>query len=85
MQEFIMEVDINVQKLAKIKSSEINKALGFFIFFFGIVIVVATLFTTTFIGQMTNLIAGLVLAAIGGGMVIKARLVIKSIKFEKED
>ncbi len=31
-----MEVDTNIEKLQKIKNSEINKALGFFILFFGL-------------------------------------------------
>ena len=74
-----MEVDTNIEKLQKIKNSEINKALGFFILFFGFVIIIATFFTTTFIGQMTNLFAGVVLTAIGGGMVIIARIKIKKI------
>ncbi len=74
-----MEVDNNKFKLQKIKDAEINKALGLFILFFGIVIIFATFFTTTFIGQMTNLVAGIVLSAIGGGMVLKAKLTIKKI------
>ena len=74
-----MEVDKNDQKLEKIKNSQINMALGLFILFFGVVIIVATFFTTTFIGQMTNLIAGIVLFAIGAAMVLKAKLTIKKI------
>ena len=74
-----MEVDTNIQKLEKLKNSEINKALGLFILFFGIVIIAATFFTTTFIGQMTNLAAGIVLTGIGAGMVIKAKMQIKKI------
>ena len=74
-----MEVDNNKVKLQKIKDSEINKALGLFILFFGIVIIGATFFTTSFIGQMTNLVAGIVLFAIGAAMVFKAKLTIKKI------
>ncbi len=74
-----MEVDNNKVKLQKIKDSEINKALGLFILFFGIVIIGATFFTTSFIGQMTNLVAGIVLSAIGAAMVFKAQLTIKKI------
>lgn len=74
-----MEVDKNVQKLAKIKSAEINKALGLFVVFFGVVIIGSTYFTTTFIGQMTNLVAGIVLSLIGAGMVIAAILTIKKV------
>ena len=74
-----MEVDNNKFKLQKIKDSEINKALGLFILFFGMVIIGATFFTTSFIGQMTNLVAGIVLSAIGAAMVFKAKLNIKKI------
>ena len=75
-----MDVDTNIEKLQKIKNSQINKALGFFILFFGFVIIIATFFTTTFIGQMTNLFAGVLLTAIGAGMVIKSMMSIKKIK-----
>lgn len=74
-----METDNNKFKLQKIKDSEINKALGLFILFFGLVIIGATFFTNTFIGQMTNLVAGIVLLLIGAGMVIKAKSNIKKI------
>jgi len=74
-----METDNKIQKLEKVKNSEINKALGLFILFFGVVIIAATFFTTTFIGQMTNLVAGIILFLIGAGMVIKAKINIKKI------
>ena len=74
-----MEVDTKLKKMQKVKNAEINKALGFFILFFGLVIIIATFFTTTFIGQMTNLAAGIVLSAIGAGMVIKSKIQIKKI------
>lgn len=74
-----MEVDDKKIKLAKKKNFEINKALGIFVLFFGIVIIIATFFTATFIGQMTNLFAGVVLTAIGGGMIIKSMMSIKKI------
>ncbi len=74
-----MEASNNAEKLEKIKSAEINKALGLFVLFFGVVIIIATFFTTTFIGQMTNLIAGIVLFLIGGGMVLIAMSTIKKI------
>lgn len=75
-----MEASNNAEKLEKIKSAEINKALGLFVLFFGAVIVFATFFTTTFIGQMTNLIAGIVLIMIGGGMIAIAMSTIKKLK-----
>ncbi|MEN8192563.1 MAG: hypothetical protein ABFS12_07075 [Bacteroidota bacterium] len=78
-----MEVDNDAQKLVKIKSSEINNALGLFIVFFGVVIIIATFFTSSFIGQMTNLVAGIVLSTIGAVMVLKAKLTIKKINNTK--
>ncbi len=74
-----MESEKDIQKLAQIKSSEINKALGIFILFFGVVIILSTFFTETFIGEMTNLVAGIILSSIGGGMVLKAKSTIKKI------
>ena len=64
---------------AKHKSAQINQALGLFILFFGLVILVAVFFTDTAIGKRTNLMAGLLLSAIGAGMVIYARRVKKSL------
>ena len=64
----------------KIKTAQINQALGFFIFVFGIIITFAMVFTETFIQQMTDLIAGLVLLAIGGGMLWKAKRTLKKYK-----
>ncbi len=75
-----MESEEELQKIAKIKSSEINRALGIFILVFGLVIIVATFFTITDIGKITNLVAGIILTLIGGGMVIKAKQTIKKIK-----
>ena len=56
------------EKAEQIKSAKINNVLGKFIIFFGMVILVAIFFTETFVGQMTNLVAGLLLVLIGGGM-----------------
>lgn len=57
----------------QIKNAKINNVLGLFVLFFAIVILVAVIFTETKIGQQTNIVAGLILAAIGGGMMLKAR------------
>ena len=67
------------EKTEKLKNAQINRALGVFILFFGIVIIVAMVFTDTRIQLMTDLIAGLVLSAIGGGMILKSRKTIKSV------
>ena len=68
---------------AKIKTAQINQALGVFIFTFGIIIAVAMVFTETFVQQMTDLVAGLILMTIGGGMLWKSRHTLKKHKPEK--
>ena len=67
------------EKSAKLKNAQINRALGVFILFFGLVIIVAMVFTDTRVQMITDLIAGLVLSAIGGGMILKSRRTIKSL------
>jgi hypothetical protein len=64
----------------KLKSAQINNALGFFTLFFGIIILIATFFTETSIHLLTNLVAGLMITAIGGGMMLFARKTRKSLK-----
>ena len=54
------------------QTGKINKALGLFLLCFAAVIFVAVFFTDTFVGKMTNLIAGLILAGIGAIMVLKS-------------
>ncbi len=66
-------------KAEKIKSAKINKVLGLFILFFGLVIMVAIVFTETEIGQMTNLVAGVILVLIGGGMLIQSMKKLKGL------
>lgn len=62
----------------KNKEAQINRALGVFILFFGIIIVFAMYFTETFVQQMTDLAAGLALILIGAVMVWKAQRTLKS-------
>ena len=52
---------------------QINRALGLFICFFGVIVVVSMLFTETFIGKMTNLGAGSILTAIGIVMIFRSK------------
>jgi Flp pilus assembly protein TadB len=52
--------------------AKINKALGLFLLCFAGVILVAVFFTETLVGRLTNLTAGLILAAIGAVMVLKS-------------
>ena len=69
----------HIEKQGNIRAAQINNALGLFILFFGIIVISAMFFTDTFIGQMTNLAAGVLLSAIGLGMVLVARKTIKSL------
>ena len=62
---------------AGIKAAQINNALGFFILVFGCIVLFAMIYTETFIEHMTDMIAGLLLISIGGGMIWKARNTIK--------
>lgn len=69
-----------IETNAKIKAAQINNALGFFILVFGVIIVIAMAFTETFVQQMTDLTAGLLLMSIGGGMMWVAKKTIKKLK-----
>ena len=55
------------------RMSQINFALGVFVCFFGSVVLVSIFFTETLVGKMTNLGAGLILAVIGIGMIVRSR------------
>lgn len=52
---------------------QINLALGAFLVFFGLVVLVSILFTETGIGKLTNLGAGAVIGGIGAAMIYKGR------------
>jgi hypothetical protein len=55
------------------RMSQINVALGVFISFFASVVLVSIFFTETFVGKMTNLGAGVILAAVGAIMIVRAK------------
>ena len=57
---------------------QINNALGAFLVFFGLVVLVSIFFTDTGIGKLTNLGAGVVIGGIGAAMIYKARRLKKS-------
>jgi len=57
---------------------QINNALGAFLVFFGLVVLVSIFFTDTAIGKLTNLGAGVVIGGIGAAMMYKARRLKKS-------
>ncbi len=67
-----------IEKKNNIKSAQINNALGVFIFGFGVVVIIGMFFGENHLEEMTDLVAGLVLVGIGGGMMIKARMTIKA-------
>ena len=69
-----------IEIIEKLKTAQINNALGLFILIFGLIVVVAMFFTETFIQQMTDLVAGLTLVLIGALMMWKARQTIKKYK-----
>ncbi len=48
--------------------AQINRALGAFLVFFGLVVLISILFTETGIGKLTNLSAGAVISGIGAAM-----------------
>ncbi|MBD1260976.1 manganese efflux pump [Maribacter polysiphoniae] len=69
---------------AGIKAAQINNALGFFIMAFGVIVLFAMIFTETFVEHMTDMVAGLLLIAIGGGMIWKAKSNLKKYRKSKE-
>jgi len=56
-----------------LQDAQIHMALGVFLVFFGLVVLVSILFTQTGIGKLTNLGAGAVIGGIGAAMIYKAR------------
>jgi hypothetical protein len=52
---------------------QINRALGFFICFFSAVVLVSIFLTDTFVGKMTNLVAGLIFGVIGLIMIVTSK------------
>ncbi|MBN2312687.1 MAG: hypothetical protein JXM79_02085 [Sedimentisphaerales bacterium] len=56
---------IDKENAQKAQMTQINRALGIFLLFFGAVVIVSVFFTETFVGKMTNLTAGLILGFIG--------------------
>ena len=74
----------SIENKGKRKSAQINNALGIFILYFGIVVIIAMFFTGTFVEKMTDLAAGSLLSAIGIGMMITSRIAIKRLDNEQE-
>ncbi len=61
----------NKDEARTLRDPQIYKALGAFLLFFAVVVLVSILFTDTGIGRLTNLGAGAVIGGIGGAMVYK--------------
>jgi hypothetical protein len=61
----------NQDDAKRLHDSQINKALGVFLVFFALVVLLSIFFTDTGIGKLTNLGAGAVIGGIGGVMVLK--------------
>jgi hypothetical protein len=57
---------------------QIHNALGAFLVFFGLVVLVSIFFTDTGIGKLTNLGAGAIIGGIGVLMIYKAHRIKKS-------
>ncbi len=55
------------------QEARINNALGLFLLFFAVVILISILFTQTLVGRLANLAAAGVIGLIGGGMVWRSR------------
>lgn len=69
-----------IEDRLKYKSAQINNALGVFILFFGVVVLIGMFFTDTRVDHITDAIAGSVLCLIGGGMILKAQKTMKTIR-----
>jgi xanthine/uracil permease len=74
---------MDIKDKAKLKSMQINNALGLFILFFCVVVVIAIPFSDNSFDKITNLVAGVILVVIGLGMIIYARKTIKGLGKEK--
>jgi len=55
------------------RQAQINGALGLFLLFFGVIVLIAMAFTQTLVGRLTNLVAGAILGLIGGAMFYRSR------------
>ncbi|MCJ7673986.1 MAG: hypothetical protein MUO33_02415 [Sedimentisphaerales bacterium] len=56
----------------KLQQAQINRALGIFMLAFSLIVIISIFFTETFIGKMTNLVAGLIMASIALAMLLKS-------------
>lgn len=66
-----------IEKRGKLKTCQINNALGFFMLVFGLIVVFSMSLSETFTQRMVNIIAGGSIVLIGGGMMLNSRRLIK--------
>jgi hypothetical protein len=65
------------KRQAGMQEAQINRALGVFMLFFAVIILVSIFFTDTTIGKLTNLGAGGIIGLIGGVMFWRAHAATK--------
>jgi hypothetical protein len=63
----------NHDEARTLHENQIYKALGLFLVFFALVVLVSILFTKSGIGRLTNLAAGTIIAGIGAAMIHRGR------------
>jgi hypothetical protein len=61
----------NQDHVRTLHEAQIYKALGTFLLFFALVVLLSIVFTNTGIGRLTNLAAGVVIGGIGGVMFLR--------------
>lgn len=74
----------SIEIKGRIKAAQINNALGVFLFAFGVIVLFAMFYTETLVQHITDLVAGLLLMSIGGGMIWKAKRTIRKLKAKLE-
>jgi hypothetical protein len=60
---------MNENESHQISLGKIYMAMGYFLIFFGVIVLISIFFTDSFIGKMTNLGAGLTLTLISVAMI----------------
>jgi hypothetical protein len=57
----------------QLQEAQINRALGVFLLFFAVIVLISCFFTETTVGKLTNLAAGGIIGLIGGLMAYRSR------------
>ena len=65
--------ELSHKQQAQNRMGQINRALGLFICFFAVVVLISIFWTKTGAGKVTNLGAGLILAVVGIIMIVKSK------------